>query len=182
LRIVRDLARETAAMSYTLAQLAADIHDALVADPSPAGKTQVCGYVARALKDPAFVASHLKDRPAGGDPREILYEDPQLGFCICAHVYPGQAIGSPHDHGPSWAIYGEATGVTEMTEWTIVEKGGDGKPALVEPTRTYDMNPGDVRFYDVGVVHSPKRVAPVKLIRIEGKNLDRVKRSNIKAK
>ena len=34
----------------------------------------------------------------------------------------------------------------------------------------------------VMAVHSPKREAPVKLIRIEGKNLDRVKRSNIKAK
>jgi hypothetical protein len=30
-------------------------------------------------------------------------------------------------------------------------------------------------------VHSPKRDAPVKLIRIEGQNLDRVKRSTIKA-
>jgi hypothetical protein len=169
-------------MSYTLEQLAADIRDALEADPSPVGKERVCGYVSRALKDPTFVATHLRDRPAGSNPREILYQDPQLGFCICGHVYGGPAIGSPHDHGSSWAIYGEATGVTEMTEWRIVDKGGDGKPSLVEPARTYDMNPGDVQFYDIGVVHSPKRVAPVKLIRIEGANLDHVKRSNIKAK
>jgi hypothetical protein len=44
------------------------------------------------------------------------------------------------------------------------------------------MNPGDAHLYDVGVVHSPDRKAPVKLIRIEGKNLDHVKRSNITAK
>ena len=44
------------------------------------------------------------------------------------------------------------------------------------------MKPGDAHLYDVGAVHSPKREAPVKLIRIEGKNLDHVKRSNIKAK
>jgi hypothetical protein len=31
-------------------------------------------------------------------------------------------------------------------------------------------------------VHSPRREAPVKLIRVEGENLDHVKRSNIKAK
>jgi hypothetical protein len=47
--------------------------------------------------------------------------------------------------------------------------------------RTYAMNPGDAHFYDVADVHSPRRDAPVKLIRIEGRNLDHVKRSNIKA-
>jgi hypothetical protein len=168
-------------MGYTLSELAADIRRELDADPGPAAKAAVCGLVARALKNEAFVATHLKERPAGGDPREVLYEDPELGFCICGHVYPNKAIGGPHDHGSSWAIYGQAAGVTEMTEWKIVEKGENGAPTKVEPTETYVMNPGDVRFYDVGVVHSPKRDAPVKLIRIEGCNLDHVQRSNIKA-
>lgn len=168
-------------MGYTLSELAADIRRELSADPGPAARAAVCRLVARALADEAFVAAHLKDRPAGSDPREVLYEDPQLGFCICGHVYPGKAIGSPHDHGPSWAIYGQASGVTEMTEWRIVEHGANGSPTRVEPVETYVMNPGDVRLYDVGVVHSPRRHAPVKLIRIEGRNLDRVQRSNIVA-
>ncbi len=169
-------------MSYTLDELAADIHHALASDSSPAGKAAVCRFVSRALTDPGFIATHLKDRPAGSNPREILYEDPQLGFCICGHVYAAKAIGSPHDHGPSWAIYGQATGTTEMTDWKIVEKGDAASPSLVEAVRTYVMHPGDVQFYDVGMVHSPKREAPVKLIRIEGRNLDHVKRSNIKVK
>ena len=62
-------------------------------------------------------------------------------------------------------------------------RGGKGDaPTLVEPVRTYNMRPGDAHLYDVGAVHSPKRAAPVKLVRIEGKNLDHVKRSNIKAR
>jgi hypothetical protein len=169
-------------MSYTLEELVADIHHALAGDPGPAGKAAVCTLVSRALTDRDFVATHLKDRPAGSNPREILYEDSQLGFCICGHVYPDRAIGSPHDHGSSWAIYGQATGMTEMTDWKIVEKGDATKPSLVKPVRTYVMRPGEVQFYDVGAVHSPKREAPVKLVRIEGRNLDHVKRSNIKAK
>jgi hypothetical protein len=168
-------------MTYTLEQLAADIRDALKADPSPAAKHKVCEYVTRSLNDPVFVATYLKDRPANANPREILYEDPELGFCICGHVYDGVANGSPHDHGSSWAIYGQAVGVTEMTDWRIVQKGEAGKPSLVEPVRTYAMNPGDAHFYDVADVHSPRRAAPVKLIRIEGRNLDHVKRSSIKA-
>ena len=47
--------------------------------------------------------------------------------------------------------------------------------------KTYVMKPGDSHFYDVGVVHSPKRDGSTKLVRIEGANLDRVQRSNIKA-
>ena len=167
-------------MSYTLQELAADIHRILTDDPSAAGKAVVCRLVSRAATDPGFVATHLKDRP-GSQPRQILYEDLQLGFCICGHVYDRKAIGSPHDHGSSWAIYGQATGVTEMTDWKIVEKGDGEKPTLVEPVRTYVMHPGDVHLYDVGMVHSPKREAAVKLLRIEGQNLDHMRRSKIKA-
>jgi hypothetical protein len=169
-------------MTYALEEFAADIRAALKADQSPAAKRKVCGFVTRSLNDPAFLATHLKDRAPNANPREILYEDPELGFCICGHVYDGPAIGSPHDHGSSWAIYGQAAGVTEMTDWKIVEKGEGGKPSLVEPVRTYVMKPGDAHFYDVADVHSPRREAPVKLIRVEGRNLDQVKRSNIKAR
>lgn len=169
-------------MGYTLSELAADIRRELGDDPGPAAKAAVCALVARALKDETFVAMHLKDRPPGSDPREVLYEDPELGFCICGHVYPNRADGSPHDHGSSWAIYGQAAGVTEMTEWRIVERGENGGPTRVEPVDSYVMSPGDVRLYDIGAVHSPKREGPVKLIRIEGRNLDHVQRTNIKAK
>ena len=169
-------------MAYALTQLAADIRETLKSSTGRAAKDIVCEHVSKALRDPLFLATHLKDRAPGAHPREVLYEDPELGFCICGHVYDGPANGSPHDHGSSWAIYGQATGVTEMTDWRIVEAGKGDAPTLVEPVRTYDMRPGDAHLYDVGAVHSPKRAAPVKLIRIEGKNLDHVKRSNIKAR
>ena len=169
-------------MTYALTQLAADIRETLKAESGPAAKEKICGYVSKVLTDKAFVTSHLKTRAAGAHPREVLYEDPELGFCICGHVHDGPAHGSPHDHGSSWAIYGQATGVTEMTDWRIVETGSGDKPSLVEPVKTYAMNPGDAHLYDVGAVHAPDRKAPVKLVRIEGANLDHVKRSNIKAK
>jgi predicted metal-dependent enzyme (double-stranded beta helix superfamily) len=168
-------------MPYTLTQLAADIRETLKTSSDRSAKEDVCQHVTRALKDEAFLAAHLKDRAPGADPREVLYEDPELGFCICGHVYAGPAHGTPHDHGPSWAIYGQAAGVTEMTDWRIVKSGSGADPTLVAPERTYLMHPGDAHLYDVGDVHSPKREAPVKLIRIEGENLDRVQRSNIKA-
>jgi len=166
-------------MAYTLEQLSSDIRTALKADPGPGGKQAVCGLVSKALRDEDFITRHLN--PDQCKPRKVLYEDPELGFCVCGHVYEKPAHGSPHDHGSSWAIYGVAVGDTEMTDWRIVQPGSDGNPSLVVPEKTYVMKPGDSHLYDVGVVHSPKRDTLTKLIRIEGANLDRIKRSNIKA-
>ena len=166
-------------MAYTLSQLSDDIRSALQADPGPAGKQAVCAAVSKALVDPAFIDQHLTADQCR--PRKVLYEDPTLGFCICGHVYENAADGAPHDHGTSWAIYGLATGDTEMTDWRVVQKGEGAAPTLVSPEKSYVMRPGDAHFYDVGVVHSPKRDGLTKLVRIEGENLDNIKRSNIKA-
>jgi hypothetical protein len=166
-------------MAYTLEQMASDIKRTLKADPGPKGREKVCEFVTKACLDNEFIARHLT--PEDCKPRKVLYEDSELGFCICGHVYDDKAEGKPHDHGSSWAIYGQAVGLTMMTDWKIIKKGSSEAPSLVEPVRTYAMKPGDARFYDVGVVHSPNRQEPTKLVRIEGANLDHVKRSNIKA-
>ena len=166
-------------MTTTLEKLAIDIRAALKADPGASGKQAICLLVEKVLHDQAFIAAHLTAEQC--KPRKVLYEDPELGFCICGHVYEKPAHGQPHDHGPSWAIYGLAVGDTEMTDWRVVQKGEGAAPTLVSPEKSYVMRPGDAHFYDVGVVHSPKRDGLTKLVRIEGENLDNIKRSTIKA-
>ena len=71
-------------MGHTLDQLAAKMHDILAAEPGPAGREKVRALVQEVLTDEAFVAKHLGDDVPE---RKILFEDPQLGFCILAHVY-----------------------------------------------------------------------------------------------
>ena len=161
-------------MAYTLEQLSGDIKSALKADAGPAGKQAICALVSKALLDKEFVAQHLTAEECR--PRKVLYEDPELGFCVCGHVYLTAAIGEPHDHGSSWAIYGLAEGDTEMVDWRVVKQGEGAVPTLVEPDKSYVLRPGDAHFYDVGVIHSPNRSLITRLIRIEGANLDHVKR------
>jgi predicted metal-dependent enzyme (double-stranded beta helix superfamily) len=122
-------------MSYTLDRFSDDCRAALLQDPGPAGRELVRQYTERACSDPEFVARHLG--PDATDERKILYEDPDLRFCILAHVYRGAKSSAPHDHGPSWAVYGQAAGVTEMTDWRLVAKPADGQPGKVEKVRTY---------------------------------------------
>jgi len=121
-------------MAYTLEQLSADIRHALKTDAGPAGKQAVCALVSKVSLDKEFVAQHLTADQ--WRPRKVLYKDPELGFCICGHVYETPAHETPHDHGSSWAIYGLAVGDTEMTDWRIVQPGDEANPTMVEPERS----------------------------------------------
>jgi len=166
-------------MGYTLDQFAADCRAALKADPGQGGREKVRQCVEKALKDKTFVETHLGAN-AKKD-RTVIYEDPDLGFCICAHVYDDARKGTPHDHGPTWAIYGQAIGETKMTDWQVVSPAKDGKPARVKLAKSYRLKPGDAHLYPVGAVHAPLRDGPTRLIRIEGQNCDRLKRTPIEA-
>ncbi len=166
-------------MAYTLEQMARDLRSELSKTSASNCSEALCRIVNRALMDDDFVATHLRDRAEGEDPRAVLFEDPNLGFCICGHVYEGSAVSAPHDHGSSWAIYGQAEGMTEMTDWKIVDPGSGDRPIRVVAERTYQLTRGDAHFYDIGAVHSPKRASSTRLVRVEGANLDHVQRSRI---
>jgi hypothetical protein len=74
-------------MAYTLDQFAADCRAALLKDAGQAGRERVRQFTERACVDRDFVARHL--RPDVDAERTILYEDPDLHFCILGHVYKG---------------------------------------------------------------------------------------------
>ena len=160
-------------MSYTLEHFAASCHDILKADPGPGGRRKVCLLLEQALRDESFVGTHLGKNTSE---RTLLYEDPELGFCILAHVYQGAKDSVPHDHGPSWAIYGQARGETVMSDWSVAQPASGDTPAKVKRARSYTLTPGAAHVYHEGDVHSPRREGPTRLIRIEGTNMEHVKR------
>jgi hypothetical protein len=161
-------------MGYTLEEFSADCRAALLQDPGPAGRELVRRHTARASSDPDFVAGHFG--PDAHSDRRVLYEDPDLHFCVLAHVYRGARNSPPHDHGPSWAVYSQVSGVTEMTDWRLLEKPANGQPGKVEKVRTYELTPGMACLYNEGDLHSPRRDGDTRLIRIEGTDLTKVKR------
>jgi predicted metal-dependent enzyme (double-stranded beta helix superfamily) len=160
-------------MGHTLEQFAAACHRILKADPGPAGRQKVCTVLQDVLQDNDFVTTHLGDDVPE---RKVLYEDPELGFCILAHVHTDAKTSPPHDHGPTWAIYGQARGVTEMTDWALVEPASAEKPGKVRQVKTYTLTPGTAFVYNEGDLHSPRRSGPTRLIRFEGLNMDKVSR------
>jgi hypothetical protein len=160
-------------MALTLEQFAAQCRQALQSQPGSAGRQKVCELVREALKDQEFVATYI---PPGTPERKVLYEDPELGFTILAHAYEGAKNSKPHDHGPSWAIYGQAAGETLMTDYDCLSRPENGSPGKAKPVRDYALKPGDAYLYEPGVLHSPRREGATRLLRIEGLNMDKVKR------
>ena len=160
-------------MGQTLAQYADQMHRILAADPGPEGRKKVCGVVQEMCKDENFVREYLPDN---GPERKILYEDPELGFCILGHVNNGARESAPHDHGPTWAIYGQASGETIMTDYECMDRAADGHRGKAKPVRDYKLTPGAAYVYNEGDLHSPRRDAPTRLIRIEGRNVEKLRR------
>jgi hypothetical protein len=165
-------------MNRTIEQFAAACHDILKAEPNPAGRSKVCALLQNFLKDEQFVSTYIRDETPE---RQVLYEDPELGFCILAHHYRGAKNSSPHDHGPYWAIYGQARGETEMSDYELLEPASADTVGKCRKTRTYKLTPGVAHVYNEGDLHSPKRVDSTMLIRIEGVNMEKVKRFKFEA-
>jgi predicted metal-dependent enzyme (double-stranded beta helix superfamily) len=165
-------------MTRTIEQFATSAHDILKAQPNAAGRNKLCALLTEYLQDGSFVSAYLKDETPE---RKVLYEDKELGFCVLAHHYKGAKESAPHDHGPYWAIYGQARGETEMSDYQMLEPAGPEKTGKVRKIRTYKLVPGMAHVYNEGDLHSPKRVDSTMLIRIEGKNMEQVKRYKFEA-
>ncbi|NKC30131.1 cupin domain-containing protein [Falsiroseomonas selenitidurans] len=160
-------------MALTLEDFTTRCHAALKDKPGPEGREAVCALVRDALQDVDFVATYI---PAGGPERHVLFEDPELGFTVLAHAYGDAKTSPPHDHGPSWAIYGQAAGETVMTDFECLARPDAMKAGKAKRLRDYTMRPGDAYLYEPGALHAPRRDGPTRLLRIEGVNMERVKR------
>ena len=160
----------------TIEQLATQCRDALETKSGAAGRKDVCAILAETLRDPAFVAAYLTD---DNPERRLLHEDPELGFCICAHHFQGTKVRQPHGHGDTWAIYGQGRGETIMSDFELVEAPSEGKRGKARRLNTYTLVPGTAHLYDIGALHGLRRERSAHLIRIEGMNLEKVRRQDL---
>ena len=160
-------------MNSVLFDLSQKCRTWLVENPGPDGRKKIAAYLEQLLTDQDAINNLV---PITAGERDLLYQDPDLGFCILAHNYSGPKTAPPHDHGPSWAIYAQVRGETEMCEYDLVQQATDNTPGKVVVNKTYQMRPGDAYVYNEGVLHAPMRKEPTSLLRIEGTDMSKVKR------
>ena len=161
-------------MAYELEDFCRDCHEILTRGSGSAELEAVRQSLARLLANAAFV-----ERTCGAAAQQglhLLHEDAELGFQVLAHINEKPRVSPPHNHGESWAIYGQATGHTDMTEFRRVDDGADPAHAKLEVTRKYRLNPGEVGVYASTAIHSIDYPAKSRFIRITGTNLDKIYR------
>jgi predicted metal-dependent enzyme (double-stranded beta helix superfamily) len=76
--------------------------------------------VGELLQDKSF----LKDfgLPVAGEYQTyLLYKDPERGFIVTASTSRDKLYRPPHDHGPTWAVYGVYSGQIQMTRYKRVD-------------------------------------------------------------
>jgi hypothetical protein len=157
-------------MPYDLDQFIADCRETLSRDPGPAGREAVRARLERLLANQDFVQATVgEDVPLG---LRVLYEDKEMGFQILAHVNDKARKSPPHDHGESWAIYGQATGHTDMIEWERTDNGSDR--AELKEIKRYRLTPGHAGIYENGAIHSIDYPDRARFIRVTGTNLDKI--------
>jgi predicted metal-dependent enzyme (double-stranded beta helix superfamily) len=163
-------------MAYELEDFCRDCRHTLAEGARSEALEPVRAQLARLLANQAFV-----DRTCGREAQpglHVLYEDGQLGFQVLAHVNEKPRVSPPHNHGESWAVYGQAIGYTDMTEFRRVDDRSDPAHARLEVTRKYRLNPGEVGIYASGAIHSIDYPEKSRFIRVTGTNLDRIYRDS----
>jgi hypothetical protein len=165
-------------MPYALQGFCADL-SAILKSKRDSGLLDIGSKLSMLLANPTFVSETFSDDTPIG--RRELWHDPETDVYVLAHVQEGAKVGTPHSHGASWAIYGTARGVTEMTEWRRVN-GADETGAVLEKTKEYALGPGQTQAYGAGAIHSTAHPQKTWVIRVTGTDLDAIPRYRFRPK
>ena len=161
-------------MTYTFDQFCADSHAAMAKNSGSGGRDEIRGHLESLLVNESFIADHLATQCSG---KTLLYHDRDFDFYVMAHgTDASDRKGKPHDHGASWAVYGQATGLTNMTIWNRTDDGSRSDHAKLNASRTFSLNPGQAALFDTGIIHSTAHPKPARWIRVTGTNLDTIER------
>ena len=125
-------------MAYTYDQFRADCRETLLAEPNAEGRKKVIVLLERLLENEKFIAEHLG--PDASPCRTVIFQDPDTDYCVQIHIHGNTATGVPHDHGPSWAIYGQAASYTDMTAYRRLDDGETEGHAELEIAGEFRMN------------------------------------------
>jgi predicted metal-dependent enzyme (double-stranded beta helix superfamily) len=141
--------------------------------PLPSALPQIALHLQDLLANTAFVNANFDDETPAG--KRLLWRDADTGFMVLAHVQPAGKGGAPHDHGASWAVYGNARGRTDMTEYRRVNDALEAHAVWLPQTR-YSLHSGQTRAYPSGTVHATAHPEKAWVLRITGTDLDQIPR------
>lgn len=159
-------------LSYTLDDFNAEVRTALKQEPGPAARQAVRKNLERLLRNEAFIAEQC-----GADAKpgiRVIYRCADTGYNVLVHIYERGKVGPPHDHGDSWAVYGQAAGHTVMTTWRRVDDGREKGHAELTKDKEFRLEPGMAGVFEPGEIHSIEISDGSRFIRITGTDLNKI--------
>lgn len=159
-------------MAYTLEAFCENTTKTLSEKPNAKGRDAVRKDLEQLLKDQDFVAKYCGPDAEPGI--RTVYRCPKTGYNVLVHVYEKGKKGPPHDHGDSWAIYGQAVGQTVMTIWKRLDDGGDKGKANLAQDEVFRLDPGMAGKFEPKDIHSIDISDGSKFVRVTGTDLNTI--------
>ena len=159
-------------MSYTFEQFCSDCRDFLTSQPGPNGREKVRCKLENLLKEPDFLKAECGSNAKPGI--RTIYRDKETGFNVLIHVYDSGKKGPPHDHGKSWAVYGQAEKWTDMTLWNRTDNGLKEEFSEFKKVRSFRLDEGLAGTFEIGEIHSIQFPDGARFVRVTGTDLDKI--------
>lgn len=154
-------------MTYSLENFCQDGRRLLAAADNHESRDQMRQNLEKLLVDEDFGSEYLLVDDAPGPVQ--IHEDTEYGFCVLVYNMAEPRKSPPHDHGNSWAIYGQARGHTDMQVWESEEK--NDQEAELKVVKEFRLEPGMAGLFDVGEIHSIDYVENAKFVRVTGTDM-----------
>jgi predicted metal-dependent enzyme (double-stranded beta helix superfamily) len=159
-------------MAYALDDFCADCKSALQKDQGDGGREAIRANLENLLKNQDFIAEYCGPDAETGT--HELHHDREQDFIVLSHIWSQDRQSPPHDHGPSWAIYGQAVQYTEIKEFDRNDDGSKDGFADIEMKRDYRLEPGMAGIFAPGDIHSIKFEAGSRFVRVTGGDLTKM--------
>jgi predicted metal-dependent enzyme (double-stranded beta helix superfamily) len=163
---------EEGSLLYTLDEFTRDTRNALSEQPGPAARQTTRKNLERLLQNEEFVAQYCGPDAKPGI--QTIYRCPDTGYNVLVHVYEKGKAGPPHDHGDSWAIYGQADGHTVMTIWKRTDDRSEEGHARIEKDKTFRLAKGMAGVFEPREIHSIEISDGSRFVRITGTDLNKI--------